>query len=440
MTTKLLKRIKESLSEIDLKLFWTLVLISILPAIYKTVRIHFIGQLPDDWGFNIASQLAWINVIQEVVHEALILPMFYFIGKSLDSSCARRNKVKTGLILTTSVYGLFAITIAVFIRPMLIFMAQKSILLDASVAYIRLELLSLVLLTSAKFLTLVLISLRKRFYLVLILVVQMILSIILDTVLVSNMTFSAQLGVNGIAITNIGVGTIQLVILSYILFQRGGELSGSWKHLDFDWLKEWLKVGGISGLESFVRNSVFILMILRMVNLIEEQGTFWVTNSFIWGWLLLPIFSLGELIKRDSASESNYNNRILGYFVITGLIVLFWFISIPLWSSFIQNIMGIKNHQAVFNLSLLSIAFYVVFAFNNIIDSIFYGRGRTDLMLYQSLFVNIIFYGIVFAFYYTGNFIPTLRSIVIIFGLGMLVDSLVTFIMYYFFRKKLSLH
>ena len=323
---------------------------------------------------------------------------------------------------------------------MLIFMAQKSILLDASVAYIRLELLSLVLLTSAKFLTLVLISLRKRFYLVLILVVQMILSIILDTVLVSNMTFSAQLGVNGIAITNIGVGTIQLVILSYILFQRGGELSGSWKHLDFDWLKEWLKVGGISGLESFVRNSVFILMILRMVNLIEEQGTFWVTNSFIWGWLLLPIFSLGELIKRDSASESNYNNRILGYFVITGLIVLFWFISIPLWSSFIQNIMGIKNHQAVFNLSLLSIAFYVVFAFNNIIDSIFYGRGRTDLMLYQSLFVNIIFYGIVFAFYYTGNFIPTLRSIVIIFGLGMLVDSLVTFIMYYFFRKKLSLH
>jgi len=47
-------------------------------------------------------------------------------------------------------------------------------------------------------------------------------------------------------------------------------------------------------------------------------------------------------------------------------------------------VMGVDNYQAIFHLSLISLGFYVVFALNNVVDSIFYGRGRTDLMLYQS--------------------------------------------------------
>lgn len=30
-------------------------------------------------------------------------------------------------------------------------------------------------------------------------------------------------------------------------------------------------------------------MISRMVNVVGEQGTYWVANNFIWSWLLLPI-------------------------------------------------------------------------------------------------------------------------------------------------------
>lgn len=43
-----------------------------------------------------------------------------------------------------------------------------------------------------------------------------------------------------------------------------------------------------------------------MDDVVGEQGTYWVTNSFTWGWLLLPIIQLGELVKRDvSENESN---------------------------------------------------------------------------------------------------------------------------------------
>ena len=36
---------------------------AVLPTVYTTVRINFLGDLPGDWGFNIASQLAWVNLI-----------------------------------------------------------------------------------------------------------------------------------------------------------------------------------------------------------------------------------------------------------------------------------------------------------------------------------------------------------------------------------------
>ena len=46
-----------------------------------------------------------------------------------------------------------------------------------------------------------------------------------------------------------------------------------------------------------------MLMIVRMVNVVGEQGTFWVANNFIWGWLLLPVLQLGELIKSDCGED-----------------------------------------------------------------------------------------------------------------------------------------
>lgn len=39
--------------------------------------------------------------------------------------------------------------------------------------------------------------------------------------------------------------------------------------------------------------------------MVNEQGTYWVANSFIWGWLLLPVNQLGELIKQEVGTDEN---------------------------------------------------------------------------------------------------------------------------------------
>lgn len=115
-----------------------------------------------------------------------------------------------------------------------------------------------------------------------------------------------------------------------------------------------------------------------------------------------------------------------------------WLLSAPLWQSFIANVMGVSNAESVTHLVWLLVGFYIVFSLNNVIDSYFYGIGRTDLMLYQSLLVNSIFYGGAFALYQMGIFIPTLDRIAIMFGLGITIDALITWGLYLFLRRKLN--
>jgi len=411
----------------------------LLPTLYTTVRIHFIGNLPAAWGFNIASQLAWLNVAYEVIHEALLLPMFYLIGKHLSDRRHFAVVVSNGLLLTIVLYGVVSGFTIVFTRPLIVFMAQRSDLVDQTVTYIRLEAVALALFTVVRYLLLVLVTLKRSRYLLIVLAVQMVLSIALDALFFSPAPFSLGMGVTGIAVTNIVVNVVLLLLVVVIVTRQGVRMFSTDFALDFRWLKEWMVVGGLSGLESLVRNAAFILMVLRLVNVVEEQGTFWVTNNFIWGWLLIPVIALGELIKRDTAEdEEAVVTRTPAYFLLTGAVIVVWAVTIPVWDGFLRTIMGIGNPEAVYKLALFSIGFYVVFAFNNVVDSIFYGRGRTDLMLYQSLIVNVLIYGSAFLLYQGGFFSPTLRGIAALFGTGIALDSLITFIMFARFRRRVA--
>ena len=62
--------------------------------------------------------------------------------------------------------------------------------------------------------------------------------------------------------------------------------------------------------------------------------------------------------------------------------------------------------DVIFHLVMISLPFYILFAYNNIIDSIFYGIGKTEYMLFQSVFVNVTFYGTLFILFQKGIYVP----------------------------------
>lgn len=434
-------KIKVSLKSIDYKLFTTLLVMGFIPTIYTTVRIFFLGNMPSDWGFNIASQLSWINLIYEILQEAIMLPLFYIMGKSLLDKNELTNKIKSGLIVTFGIYSFVSILLVIFAEHLVVFMSQKNDLIAATVVYIRIETIASTFLTVVQFLILIFITIKKDKFLYAILGLQMFLTIVSDTFLVSTLPISMNIGVNGIAIGNILVNVILLFFALVFLNYEGYQINFNEK-ITFGWMKEWLKVGAFSGIESLVRNVAFMLMVVRMVNVVGEQGTFWVANNFIWGWLLLPIIQLGQLIKRDCgvSGDEAIKQKTIGYFSITAIIVLVWLVSIPFWKIFIKNVINVENYIDVYRIAFISIIFYIIFAFNNVIDSIFYGIGKTNYMLFQSVVINTIFYGTLYIFYSIGIYKPTLDLIAFMFAAGIAFDSILTYAMFIWMLKKRKLN
>ena len=432
----MLSRLKCSIKSINYKLYFALLVLGFAPTIYTTLRVFFLGQLPGEWSFSIAGQLSWVNLLYEILNEAIILPLFYFVGKVKQDKDAFANRVKTGMLLSLCVYAVLSAIIIAFAEPLLQLMATDTNILGPSAAYIRIESIANIFSVMSQFALVALVTVNKSRYLYILTAARLVLSLVCDTCLVSNLPISANLGVNGIGYSNIIVNGI-LLFVSVCLLSREGIRIFQRKKWDFTWTKEFTRVGGVSGLESLVRNVAYMVMISRMVNVVGEQGTYWVANNFIWGWLLLPVLQLGELIKQEiAADKDNIRRNAPGYFTITALVCALWFVGIPLWKPFMTHILGFSDVDKLFSLVLLLVGFYVLYAFQNVFDATFYGLGKTNYMLFESVVTNTVYYGVAFVLYATKIWIPTLTGIALLFGIGNAFDSVVSFAVYRYMLKK----
>lgn len=432
----MLSSIRLSLKTFNYKVFFGLLFLGLTPTIYTTLRVFLIGQLPNEWSFSIAGQLSWVNLFYEILNEAIILPLFYFIAKVKDDVKTYTNRLQTGLLLSGLVYIIFSLVIFVFSKPMVLGMATDLNIVEETVQYIRIESIANIFILLTQFTLVALVSVNKAKYLYILTFARLLFCISLDTLLVSILPFSLNLGVNGIGYSNIIVNSILFIVSMYLLSKENVFIFRKRK-LDFSWIKDFSKVAGISGIESLVRNVAYMLMISRMVNVVGEQGTYWVANNFIWGWLLLPVLQLGELIKQEIAiDKDNIRRNSLGYFSVTAIIIVLWFVSIPLWKPFMSNVLGYDDVNKLLYLVLLLLGFYVLYAFQNVFDSTFYGLGKTNYMLFESVVTNTIYYGVAFILYITGRWIPTLTGIALLFGIGNAFDSVVSFLVYRYLLKK----
>ncbi len=432
----MISKVKLSLGRINYRLFAALIVLGLVPTIYTTVRVFFLGQLPGDYSFSIAGQLSWVNLLYEIVNEAIILPLFYFIGNVKDDKKEFSNRIKTGMLISIGAYTALSAAVLIFAEPMLKLMATDISIIEASASYIRIESVANIFSILLQFALVALVTINKSKYVYAITGARLALSLICDTFLVSTLPISANLGVNGIGYSNIIVNAVLLAVSLFLLSKEEIKVLKKSK-LSFAWAKEFAKIGGISGAESLVRNVAYMVMIARMVNMVGEQGTYWVANNFIWGWLLLPVLQLGELIKQEVATDKeNIRRNSLGYFGITAIISVFWFIGIPLWKPFMKNILGFSDVDKLFDLVLLLLGFYVLYAIQNVFDSTFYGLGKTNYMLFESVVTNTLYYGTAFVLYLANLWTPTLHGIALLFGIGNAFDSVVSLAAYAFLLKK----
>ena len=198
-------------------------------------------------------------------------------------------------------------------------------------------------------------------------------------------------------------------------------------------IKVYLRVGGWSGLDSLVRNVAYFFMVVRLLNLLGENtiGGYYLAMHIIWSFMLVPILALSESAKVLIANNSGdiLKVRTLWYssLWIGSIIIILWLIFLPFWGTVagFLNSNGEVVDYSIKAMGLLIIP-YILFALNMVTDSIFYGVGKTQYQAYQAIITNGTVYVIAFILYLTEVWTPTFTSIMILFGIGIVVDSILT--------------
>ena len=423
----------KQLKSFNWRLFAALCALSLVPAIYQTIKTFIISSSSESAVFDIIGQMEWFDLINETLQAFLIVPLYSILNKIYKKSKEdfAKHTFKTGLI-TFVIYTLFSIGVLIYGVVLIKAMNPEEIDVATINGYLQLETVAFMVGIIVSFVNVVFVVIGKDKNVYIFLGVNTALSLIADFALIPN------LGVYGIAVSNIIVNTL-LAIAGFLLLYLQKQIQFCWFHkTDLPTLKEWCKVGVFSGAQQFIDNFIYAIMICKMVNMVAEQGNYWIANNFIWGWLLIPITALSEVIRRDCKDGYKQLNQFNYYFIAAAVIAV-WTITIPLWTPFYRYAENLQNASEIFAITIKLAPFYIAYAGCAIIDNIFVGLGKTIYNAINSLIINLVYYGIFFILYITNAVTFTMNVIILMFGFGMVVHLAVSLIEEKVFLRKFEL-
>ena len=418
------------LKSFNWRLFAALCALALIPAIYQTVKTFIISSNNQSTVFDIIGQMEWFDLINETLQAFLIIPLYSILNKIFkhDTENFAKHTFKTGLIAFV-IYTLFSIGVLIYGSVLVQAMNPNEIDLATTNHYLQLETVAFMIGIVVSFVNVVFVVVGKDKNVYIFLAINTVLSIIADFVFIPNF------GVYGIAISNIVVNAI-LAIASFIILYLQKLVKPCWfKKDDLKVLKDWGKVGVFSGVQQFIDNFIYAIMICKMVNMVAEQGNYWIANNFIWGWLLIPISALSEVIRRD-CKDGYKNLKQFNYYFIATAVVLIWAVTIPLWTFFYRYAENLSNANEIFSITIKLAPFYIAYAGCAIIDNIFVGLGKTIYNAINSLIINLVYYGIFYILYITGAITFTMDVIILMFGFGMVVHLAVSLVEEKLFLRK----
>lgn len=167
-------------AKINDRLYASLLVMGLCPAIYQAVRIFFLGQMPDPGAYSIAGQLSWVQLLYEIVQETVLLPLYFFLGQVVSDNVSFGNRVRSGLWLTAGIWTALAVAVSAFARPLLGWMAAAPDIIEASATYIRIESFANIFATLFSFALVALVTLGREKWLYAITGARLVLSILLD--------------------------------------------------------------------------------------------------------------------------------------------------------------------------------------------------------------------------------------------------------------------
>ena len=414
----------------DWKLFIALVLLSLVPAFIQTVETFVISTSVSTAGIDVIGQIEWFDLIDETIQAFLIIPLY-----SILNAILKHNKegfsgsvFKTGFVVF-ALYTIFSIVVLIYSAHLISYMNPSETDLTLVNSYLSISTIAFMIGIIVSFVNVVFVVIGKSKNVYIFLATKALVTIISDFIIIP------RFGVVGVAVSNILINSILAIVGILILYFEKAIKISWFKKSDLIVFKDWARTGAFSGVQQFIANIVYALMIVKMVNMVAEQGNYWVASNFVWGWLLIPIYAITEVIRKDckdgyhELKQSNY------YLIITGIVIL-WLISIPLWIPFFKGIERLENYQRIFEIVLLVFPFFIPYAFQQIPDNIFVGLGKTKYNFINTVIVNFVYYGVWYLLYKLELISFAMTTIILMFGFGMVVSYVISLVLEKVFLKK----
>ena len=273
-------------------------------------------------------------------------------------------------------------------------------------------------------------------------IVNVVLRFVLDSLFFGGHSFSLEGSTAGVGWSTLlaSVGLFIVGLLLLIGVKNVGPKSLLTRPTFSD-MREYLRVGLGSGLDSLIRNIAYFFMIVRIVNTIgsTEIGGYYLAIQIFWSFMLVPVLALADTAKAMVANASGDIQRVKvlwrSSMIITAGMMLVWIAVFPALPSF-AGVLSSDEDSIKWAITTFGILFvpYVLFSFNAVTDSVFYGIGRTKYLAYQAFLTNGTVYLAAFLLYKTGAWEVTFESVMVLFSLGILIDTILTL---YFLIKVL---
>lgn len=395
----------------DLKLLISLVVWMLIPSIYLLVRMNIVSVNNVD--INILGQMEWFDLIDEVITTMLVVPLYSLLSKA-------KSKYKNGIAFLTSflIYLLFTIMIVYHITGITHFMIA-----EYAKEYLLLQSISLVFSFVLTFVVLLLTINTDHKLVWILIIVKVIMLSICDSILIGKYKDI------GAAYSEILVNVLLSIFSVFLIISKGYI---GLRRTELSFFNEWFQIGKFVGIQIFLDNLIYAIIIVKMVNAVNEAGNYWAANNFIWGWLLVPVTCFSELIKKNNLPTINFKNAWKYALVIVG----FWIITMPFWEIFINKAMAVDSDR-IMPIVMLNIPFYLTYIVSAFIDAWFISKGKTIYNMIISLIVNIVYYGILFALFKNDIFTINMNFIIYMFGGAMVVHMILSIILYFVEFDKL---
>ena len=420
----------------DWRLFVFILLFLGLPNIYQLYRIYLVGnELPDPSSLAIVSQWQFVGLVVEIFQEATVLAIFFFLGSQIRSGAAIQ------LDRTKSVFAFIFLASLAFSAGVFIFRDAFIALIGASPeieeqtrAFLGISIFSIPFTLLAAAIVVLFEALGMRALVFAMAIVNVALRFALDSLFFGGYGFSLEADVVGVGwstlLASVGLFVIGFALMLRTKRVRMSELAARPSFAD---MREYLRVGLGSGADSLIRNIAYFFMIIRIVNTIgaEEIGGYYIAVHILWSFMLVPILAFADSAKALVANSAGDLPRIRmlwrSSMIITAAMMLVWVALVPMFPAFARLLTddAATVNWAVTAFGILFVP-YVLFAFNTVMDSVFYGTGQTKYLAYQSIITNGTVYLAAFLLYVSGIWDVTFEGVMTLFALGILIDSFLT--------------